>query len=217
MACSCSVFARPSQNKPPCGTMLAAVTAALPAVFVARFAVWPIAASNVRLTVSFSSLSGPMLKLGWRSRYISEGTARTPCRDKSGPPYTAGVPSGGPYACAGLWQLAQDGWPEDKPATRRRTPPAPTGPSPTMVRQADEPNAPETGSRHAREPRQRQTFGDGIQAKAGNGGGNPRRRRKQQNSRYRWPEAGPDTISRRNVVRVKRAARSADCRCPDRG
>ena len=48
------------------------------AVFFARGACCPTTASCVRLTVSFSSLSGPMLKLGCRSRYISEGTARTP-------------------------------------------------------------------------------------------------------------------------------------------
>ena len=46
--------------------------------------------------LSASSLSAPMSKLGWRSRYISEGTARTPCRVSDGPPSIAGRASGGP-------------------------------------------------------------------------------------------------------------------------
>jgi hypothetical protein len=43
-----------------------------------------------------------MLKFGRRSRYISEGTARTPSRESVTPPRIAAPSFGGPNACCGL-------------------------------------------------------------------------------------------------------------------
>jgi hypothetical protein len=66
--------ARPSQNIPPCGTSCAA---AVPATFCALTTPAADAACCATLgAASFSPASGPMLKFGWRYRYISDGGGR---------------------------------------------------------------------------------------------------------------------------------------------
>ncbi len=74
-ACCCSVSARPSQNIPPCGTSCGA--ADVPATFCALTTPAADAACCATLgAASFSPASGPMLKFGWRYRYISDGGGR---------------------------------------------------------------------------------------------------------------------------------------------
>ena len=169
---------------------------------------WPSAASCARLTVSFSSLSGPMLKLGWRSRYISEGTARTPWRVRVGAAdhrrAVAGRAVGVVRAVAG--RAGQPARGRQAGVEEHRLPSCAIADSGAAGRTQA---APDTGSRRAQTKlrgadRAASARRHGLHATRGPAATADRRRHE------------PDRRRRRSARSCRRAARPAACRWPDR-